>query len=95
VITTNRTYQWFIVTQIIRNGDVWTPICFVGARALFMLFVFIYLYSWCPIQVPFQMIFVSFNNNTTGATSGTETAYLSGTSEFIPVLFVGFALLNI
>ena len=41
------------------------------------------------------MIFVSFNNNTMGATNGTETAYLSGTSEFIPVLFVGFALLNI
>jgi hypothetical protein len=38
------------------------------------------------------MIFVSFNNNTM---CGTETAYLSGTSEFTPVLFVGFVLLDL
>jgi hypothetical protein len=41
------------------------------------------------------MIFVSFNNNTMCATNGTETAYLSGTSEFTPVLFVGFVLLDL
>jgi len=33
-----------------------------------MLFVFIYIY-WYPAGFPYQMMFVSFNNNTTGATA--------------------------
>jgi len=30
-----------------------------------MLFVFIYTY-WCPTRLQYQMMFVSFNSNTTG-----------------------------
>ena len=36
------------------------------------------------MQVPYQMMFVSFNNNTTVVTSGAETANPSGAPEFTP-----------
>ena len=37
---------------------------------------------WCPTRFPWQMIFVQFNSNTTGATSGTGSTNLSGPPEF-------------
>ena len=37
---------------------------------------------------------ICYKSNTTGATSGVETAYLSGAYEFTPE-FVGFMLLNL
>jgi len=40
------------------------------------------------------MMFVSFNSNTMGATSGAGTAYPSRVPEFTPV-FSGFVLLNL
>ena len=46
-----------------------------------MLAVFIYAY-WCAARFPYHMMFVSFNNNTTGATSGAETDNISGATEF-------------
>ena len=49
-----------------------------------MLFVFIYAY-WCPTRVLYQMMFVALNSNTTGVTTEPVTAYLYGTSEFIPI----------
>jgi hypothetical protein len=61
-----------------------TLICFVGVHALFMLFVFI-IVNWCPTRFPYHIIFVSFNINTTGATSGTGAGCLSGTPEFTSV----------
>ena len=48
-----------------------------------MLFVFIYVY-WCPTRFLYQMMFVTFNSNTTGVTCGAGTAYPSGTPEFTP-----------
>jgi hypothetical protein len=39
-----------------------------------MPFVLIYA-DWYPTRFPYQMIFESFISNTTGATSGAETAY--------------------
>ena len=42
-------------------------------HVLFILFVFIYVY-WCPTRFPYQMMFVSFNTNTTGVTCGSETS---------------------
>jgi hypothetical protein len=47
-----------------------------------MLFVFIDVY-WCPTRFPYQIMFVSFNSNTTGVTSGAGTANPSGAPEFI------------
>ena len=44
---------------------------------------FIYVY-WCPARLPFQMMFVSFNSNTTGVTSRAGTANPSGTPQFTP-----------
>jgi hypothetical protein len=41
-------------------------------HALLIVFVFIYAY-WCPIPFPYQIMFVSFNINTTGR--GTEANY--------------------
>jgi hypothetical protein len=41
--------------------------------------------SWCQTRCfPCQMMFVSFNSNTTGVTSGAGTANISGALEFIP-----------
>ena len=42
-----------------------------------MLFVFINVYC-CPTEFLYKMIFVSLNNNTTDATIGAATVYLSG-----------------
>jgi len=56
---------------------------FCRVHVLFMLFVFIYVYQ-CQTGFPYQMMFVSFNNNTTGATCGTGTTYHSGAPEFTP-----------
>ena len=58
--------------------------CVGGNHALFMLFVFIYAY-WCPTRFPYQMMFVSFNGNTTGVTRGTGIAKPSEAPEFTPV----------
>jgi hypothetical protein len=49
-----------------------------------MLFVIIYAY-WCPTRFPYQMMFVSFNSNTTGFRCGAGTAKTSGAHEFIAV----------
>jgi hypothetical protein len=46
-----------------------------------MLFAYIYAY-WCPTRFLEQMIFLSFNSNTTGVTSGTGTPHLSGAPLF-------------
>ena len=53
--------------------------------ALFMLFVIIYAY-WCPARFPYQMMFVSFNSNTTGFACGAGTASPAGA----PVFTAGF-----
>jgi hypothetical protein len=45
-----------------------------------MLIVFIYAY-WCPIQFPYQIMFVSFNNTTTDVTCEAGTANPSGAHE--------------
>jgi hypothetical protein len=42
-----------------------------------MLFVFIYV-NWCPTGFPYQIMFMSSNNNTTGVTIGAGTANPSG-----------------
>ena len=55
-----------------------------------MFFIFIYVY-WYPTRFLCQMMLVSLNSNTTGVTSGAETAYQI--REFTSVL-VGFLLLN-
>jgi len=46
-----------------------------------MLFVFIYVYWW-PTRFPYQIVFLSFNSNTTRVTSGVRTTFPSGTHEF-------------
>ena len=68
------------------------PFVFYGVNVL-LLFVFVYVY-WSPTRLQCQMIFVSFDSNTTGASGEAGTAYLSGESEFTPVVEVGFVLLS-
>jgi len=53
---------------------VLTPICFVRVSCFIYVFfcVFIYVF-WSPTRFPYQMMFVSFNSNTTGATCGAGT----------------------
>ena len=47
---------------------------------MFSLFLFIYAY-WCATRFPCQMMFVSFNSNTTGVTGGAGIANPSGAPE--------------
>ena len=56
-----------------------TSICFVG-RSFFLI-----------INVPFQIIFIPFNSNTTGVISGAGIANHFGASEFL----MGFVLLDL
>jgi hypothetical protein len=44
---------------------------------------YLYLFT-CPTRFLYQMMFVTFNSNTTGVTCGAGTAYPSGTPEFTP-----------
>jgi hypothetical protein len=54
---------------------------------MFFLMLFVYIYKcWHPTRFPYHMMFVTFTCNTTGVSSGTGTAYLSGASEFTPAL---------
>ena len=57
------------------------PICLVGVRVFFK---FIHVY-WCPPRFPYQMMFVSFNSNTTDVISGAGIANYSGAPEFLVV----------
>ena len=66
------------------------PFVILGIYVLITFFVFIYLY-WCLTRCSCQMMFVSFNSNTTGVTSGTGTTYLSGA----PPVLVGFVLFDL
>ena len=53
-------------------------------------------FIWCPIRFPWNIMFVSFNSNTAGATSGVATAYPhSWVLEFIPRFLVGVVLPNL
>lgn len=46
----------------------------------YLLSVCIYI-NWCPAPFPYQMMFMSFNSYTTGATNRTGTSYLYKTTE--------------
>ena len=54
----------------------------------------IYLYC-CQAQFLYQIIFMSFNSNTMGATSGAGTAYHGTVHEFTPILKWGSCCLNL
>jgi len=60
-----------------------TPISFVEGSVLFMSIVFVYVF-WCPTRLLYQMMFVSCNSSTMGATCGEETANPCEAHEFIP-----------
>ena len=63
---------------------VFTPIYNVRVHVLFMFFLaFTYSY-WCPTWIPHQMIFLSFNSNTTGASSRAGTVNHPGSAEPTP-----------
>jgi len=47
----------------------------------YLSFISIYVY-WCPTRFLYHIMFVSFNSNTTGATSWARTTYPSGASDF-------------
>ena len=49
------------------------------------MFVFFYVYL-CPGRLPYQVMFVSFKSNTTGANGVTGTAYPSSLHELTPDL---------
>ena len=59
----------------------------------YLLYVLVYVR--CTKRFQYYMTLVSFNNNTTGATSEAGTLYHSGTSDLMADFFVGFMGLNI
>ena len=61
--------------------------CFIYVICIF------YVY-WCPTRFPCQMMFGSFNSNTTGITIGTGTAKPFRTTWVQSQLLVGFVLLD-
>ena len=54
----------------------YAPVVYVGVRVLLMQYIFIYVY-WCSTRFPYQMMFMSFNSNTTGVTSEAGTEHMS------------------
>jgi len=54
---------------------------FCEGSMLYLSFICIYVY-WCPTPFPYHIMFVSFNSNTTGATSGARTTYPYVASDF-------------
>jgi len=46
------------------------------------------------VLYPYQMMFVLFNNNTTGGTSGAGIAYPFASPDFFPVLLGLFLLIH-
>ena len=60
---------------------VFAVICFVEGLC-FICFVCFYLQIGVQRRFRYQMMFVSFNNNMTGATSGAGTAYTFRAAEF-------------
>jgi len=76
-----------LVTMANTRRSEWTPWILstydVSIIDILMFFVFIYV-SWCQTRFPYNMMFVSYNSNTTGVTCGTGTAYRSGVPQFTP-----------
>jgi hypothetical protein len=78
-------------------GSFLLQIIFIGVNVLSMLFVFIDV-CWCLAQFPYHMMYVSFNSNTTGDTSGAETGNPFGflipycTVYFIGIIVIPFVL---
>jgi hypothetical protein len=54
------------------DSCVLNPIVILGVHVLFMSIVFIYVF-WC-LRFLYQMMLVSFNSSTMGATCGAENA---------------------
>ena len=48
----------------------WNSLC--QGVIFYFLFVYLFRYCWWPTRFPYCMMFVSFNSNTTGTTSGQE-----------------------
>ena len=60
-------------------------ICHCTLTIFLIKHVFIEVYC-CPTQLPCQVMLMSVNTNTTGATNGAGTVYPLGTPEFTMVL---------
>jgi hypothetical protein len=71
----------------IKQGSVcfYSKICFEGGFMLYFCYFYFYVY-WCPTRYQYNIIFASFNSNTTSATDGTWTIYHSGAPEVPSVL---------
>ena len=80
VSSTNKTDRHDITEILLKVvlSTISLPPTFVlkAVCALFMKFIFIYVYRY-PTWFPYQIMFVSISSNTMGVTSGAGTAYLS------------------
>jgi hypothetical protein len=69
--------------------DIFSPVLkFImpGGHVLFFYFFYLFRDFWCPTRFPYRMMFVSFNSNTTGTTSGQELLTLPEHMSSPPVL---------
>ena len=60
------------------------PICFSFCFLKFMFFFNVICMYWCSTWFPCQIMFMSFNSNTTGSTNGEGTYNPSGRPELMP-----------
>ena len=56
---------------------------------VYLCYFYSFTFYWCPTRTPYHMIFLSFDSNTTGATSEAWTANASGTHGPTPSFWWG------
>ena len=83
-----------VVAKALMDSDYLLGIFRSYFYVLLMLFVFIYV-IWCPTRFTYQMMFVSFNSNTTSVISREGTDNSSGTPGFTRVISCRFMILNL
>jgi hypothetical protein len=75
----------YVIMMSTFSRPFWNSLC---QGVMFYFFIFFYLFRdfWCPTRFPYRMMFVSFNSNTTGTTSGQELLTLPEHLSSPPVL---------
>ena len=75
----------YVIMMSTFSRPFWNSLC---QGVMFYFFIFFYLFRdfWCPTRFPYRMMFVSFNSNTTGTTSGQELLTLPEHPSSPPVV---------
>ena len=74
----------YVIMMSTFSRPFWNSLC--QGVIFYFLFVYLFKYCWWPTRFPYCMMFVSFNSNTTGTTSGQELPTLPEHLSSPPVL---------